>query len=280
MISQVEQIKITVDRALGSDGYITVLTGAGISADSGIPTFRGKDGYWTIGSSNYMPTEMATAEMLHKNPEELWKWYLYRFGICAKAAPNSGHNAIAEMEEFLVDRFRLITQNIDGLHLRAGNSLKRTFQIHGNLNSMRCLKECTSEIYPLPIEKLIRNKRTDLSQSELKILTCPSCGSITRPHVLFFDEYYNEQHYRFESSLRVADTTALLIVVGTTGSTNLPNQVVNTVLNRGGSIININIEANIFSKAALRSNDGLFLRGSSSDFLPMILNCIKQRLST
>jgi NAD-dependent protein deacetylase/lipoamidase len=274
-----EEQRHTIAKALKTNGLITVLTGAGISADSGIPTFRGPEGYWTIGSKNYMPTEMATQAMLHQNPEEVWKWYIFRFGACADALPNPGHVAIAEMEELLGDRFRLITQNIDGLHLQAGNSKERTFQIHGNLNFMRCRQECTTEVYPLPIKRLVKEKFSDLSQSEWEILKCPACGSITRPHVLFFDEYYDEHHYKFESTLEVSENTALLVVVGTTGSTNLPNQVVNTVLRMGGTILNINIEANIFSKAALRSPDGLFLQGSSSILLPDLVDCMKDCLA-
>jgi NAD-dependent deacetylase len=275
MNTQAEHLKQTVTKALKTDGLVTVLTGAGISAESGIPTFRGQEGFWTIGSKNYMPSEMATGAMLRQNPEEVWKWYLFRFGICVDARPNPGHTALVELENLLEDRFRLITQNVDGLHLRAGNSLERTYQIHGNLNSMRCRDECTLNVYPLPLKQLMKEQLEDLSPKDWEILKCPVCGSVTRPHVLFFDEYYDEHHYKFESTLRVADQTALLIIVGTTGTTNLPSQVVATVLRQGGSIIAIDIEANVFSRAALQSPGGLFLQGSSSVHLPHLVHCLK-----
>ncbi|MFH1625115.1 MAG: Sir2 family NAD-dependent protein deacetylase, partial [Pseudomonadota bacterium] len=98
-----------------SDGNLTVLTGAGISAESGIPTFRGKEGYWTIGSKEYRPEEMATLRMFLQDPFEVWQWYLYRRTVCANAHPNSGHTAIVELERIFRDRFCLITQNVDGL---------------------------------------------------------------------------------------------------------------------------------------------------------------------
>ena len=91
---------------------LTVLTGAGLSADSGIPTFRDVDGFWTVGSENYTPEEMGTYRMFCAKPLEVWKWLLYRKGICAKASPNKGHEAIRKLEEIFCDRFRLISQNV------------------------------------------------------------------------------------------------------------------------------------------------------------------------
>ena len=97
---------------------IVVLTGAGISAESGIPTFRGHEGYWVVGSRNYMPEEMATQAMFQRHPEQVWRWYLYRFGVCRNAEPNDAHRALVKLEAAYGDRFRLVTQNIDGLHRR------------------------------------------------------------------------------------------------------------------------------------------------------------------
>ena len=131
MISELEDIFSDPEK------QITVMTGAGISAESGIPTFRGPEGFWTIGSKNYHPQEMATYAMFKQNPDEVWKWYLYRLGICKDAEPNAGHFTISDMEQKLQDRFTLITQNVDNLHLQAGNSEQRTLQIHGNVFFMR-----------------------------------------------------------------------------------------------------------------------------------------------
>merc|ERR1719420_2829866 len=106
---------------------VVFLTGAGISAESGIPTFRGSDGFWTIGSKNYRPQEMATFEMFNKHPDQLWKWYHMRWSICRNAKPNPGHAAVVELEKLIMRQegssFDLITQNIDGLHLDAGSKL-------------------------------------------------------------------------------------------------------------------------------------------------------------
>merc|ERR1719343_711935 len=88
---------------------VVVLTGAGVSAESGIPTFRGSDGYWTVGSENYRPQELATWEKFNEMPEELWRWYQYRWGICTKASPNAGHYALAELEGLI--SMTLVTQN-------------------------------------------------------------------------------------------------------------------------------------------------------------------------
>jgi len=104
-----------IAEALKTGELITLLTGAGVSAESGIPTFRGREGYWTVGSKNYQPSGIATLSMLQQNPKEGWKWFLFRRGFCEAATPNPGHLAIAQMEERLGSRFRLITQNVDGL---------------------------------------------------------------------------------------------------------------------------------------------------------------------
>jgi len=131
----------TMAQVLRRSRNVVLLTGAGISAESGIPTFRGADGFWTIGSENYRPQEMATFEMFDKHPEELWKWYHMRWSICRNASPNPGHFAVAELEQFVRGaggNFHLITQNIDGLHLDAGSSEATTYQVHGSMRKMRC----------------------------------------------------------------------------------------------------------------------------------------------
>lgn len=269
--------KTLQDFARGS-GRITILTGAGISAESGIPTFRGPEGYWTIGSKEYHPQEMATYSMFVKKPDEVWKWYLYRIGVCGKASPNPGHFALVGMETLFKNRFTLITQNVDNLHLRAGNRLEKTFQIHGNVFFMRCAGECALTVYPIPEDLSGRGKNENLTEKDRSLLMCPDCGSRTRPHVLWFDEMYNEHFYRYHSALNVAGETELLIVVGTSGATNLPNQVVWEVKNRDGIIIDINIEENPFSNLALKSRRGFFIKQPSSKALPSILHVFKEIL--
>jgi NAD-dependent deacetylase len=266
--------KILHEFAKGT-GRLTVLTGAGISAESNIPTFRGPEGYWTIGSKEYQPQEMATYQMFAQKPDEVWKWYLYRLGVCKRALPNPGHHALVEMEALFGNRFTLITQNVDNLHIRAGNSLDRTFQIHGNVYFMRCLRECTRNVFPIPEALTGKEKNDPLTGQDRQLLLCPDCGSRTRPHVLWFDEIYNEHYYRYHSALKVARETELLIVVGTSGATNLPNQVVWEVKQRDGIIMDINIEKNPFSHAALNSKQGFFIQQPGGQALPDIVQCFK-----
>ena len=264
------EIKNMLKEIASGNGRITALTGAGISAESGIPTFRGPEGYWTVGSRVYQPQEMATFFMFTHQPDEVWKWYLYRMGVCARAEPNPGHRALVELEQRFGDRFTLITQNVDGLHLRAGNSRQRTYQIHGNVFFMRCSVECSDAVYPIPAQVQAKAKDEPLSDQDKQHLRCPLCGARSRPHILLFDESYNEHHYHFHSSLKAAGETALLIVVGTAGATNLPNQVVHEVDRQGGVIVDINIDANPFATLAEASGRGFAIRQPSATVLPAL----------
>ena len=253
-------------------GKVSVLTGAGISAESGIPTFRGPEGYWTVGSEEYRPEEMATQAMFSVDPWEVWAWYLYRRTVCRKADPNPGHSAVVRMEEILGDRFRLITQNVDGLHLRAGNSEDRTFQIHGNLHFMRCATACAPGIYPVPSDMEDKGRNQPLSTDEKGALLCPKCGGITRPHVLWFDEFYDEHFYRANSAIQWASGSDLLLVVGTAGATTLPMQIGQTVSrNPDAVLIDVNPNANPFQGLASNHPNGIVLEGNSGDVLPKVV---------
>jgi NAD-dependent deacetylase len=273
-----ELIDTLTAHAVGS-GRITVLTGAGISAESGIPTFRGPEGFWTVGSKEYHPQEMATYKMFTAAPDEVWKWYLYRLTICRKADPNSGHLAVAAMETLLGDRFTLITQNVDGLHLRAGNSRRRTFQIHGNVFYMRCARDCVEKIFPVPESLPDFGKGDGLTDAVRTLLRCPFCGGQTRPHVLWFDEAYDEKYYYYLSAQETARKTALLLIAGTSGATNLPSRVAWEVCRQGGTLIDINIEANVFSNMALDSPRGSFIQAPNGTALPAILEVFRSALS-
>ncbi len=222
-----------------------------------------------------MPEEVATLAMFEQHPQEVWEWYLYRLGVCLHAQPNDGHQSLAKMENLLGDRFTLITQNIDNLHIRAGNSLERTFQIHGNINFTRCSRECHSNLLNLDDSLKIKREQKSLTENELKVLRCQNCNAWLRPHVLWFDEYYDENWFRFDSSLRVASNTDLLIIVGTSGATALPNHVASMVEQNKGTIVDINPEENPFSELALSSNNGMFIKDSSSNVLPALASLIR-----
>jgi NAD-dependent deacetylase len=260
-------------RQAAISGQITALTGAGISAESGIPTFRGKDGYWTVGSAVYTPTEMATIARFREIPWDVWHWYLYRCNICHSAKPNAGHAALVELEQRLQERFCLITQNVDGLHLAAGSSPERTYEIHGNISFMRRVDEDRAPLVRIPPECLKVSQAEPLSQ-EIRNRLQDADGTLMRPHVLWFDEYYNEHHFRFQSSIQRALQTDVLVTIGTTGATNLPRQIVAQVLERGGTVIDINPEENVFATMAQREG-GFFLQGSSGELLPRLVELLK-----
>jgi len=258
-------------------GRIVWLTGAGISAESGVPTFRGTDGYWQVGSTNYRAEELATSQALARMPEDVWGWYLYRRGMCHGAKPNVAHQALFDMERTAPDRFLLVTQNVDGLHLRAGSSRERTFEIHGNIDFMRF-----GDAHPVPIPKDVTlnwPKGRQLGDAECALMT-NEAGQLARPHVLFFDECYTERLYRFNSSLEAARECAMLIIVGTTGQTNLPVQMAESAFREGAIVVVINPEPNPFSEAVERTGEGLFLQGTAGEYVPRVVEALRSALES
>ncbi len=249
------QLQAVVEAARQSEGLLVFLTGAGISAESGIPTFRGEEGYWTRGSRVYRPTELARWATFSEDPELVWPWYLYRRGICRDADPNPAHIALAELEQHLGERFVLVTQNVDGLHLRAGNSIDRTWQIHGNIDFIRCAQECSPRLHPAPDLGPV-GPGADFDPAWKQALSCPACGSWARPHVLWFDECYDEERYRSRSATRAAERASLLVVVGTDGQTGLPQTMGRIARDRGIPIIDINPGRNPFARLAEAGRGG------------------------
>jgi len=177
-----------------NDDKIVVLTGAGISAESGIQTFRGAGGLW----GNYRVEEVATPEAFARKPTFVWKFYKERLQQLEKAKPNPGHYALKKLEDFAKDNFTLVTQNIDGLHRKAGN--KRILEMHGAADRCRCIK--CNEYYPL--------SQVDLS---LDIPFCKRCGGMLRPDVVWFGEV----PYHLDEIAQVSREADYFIVVGTSG---------------------------------------------------------------
>lgn len=256
-------------------GLTMFLTGAGISAESGIPTFRGPEGYWQVGSRNYHPMDLATFEAFSEMPDDVWAWYLHRRGVCRAAEPNAAHRALVTLEERRGDDFVLLTQNVDGLHLLAGNTLRRTYQIHGNLDFMRCAADCDPARVPIPEGvDVVWEKGRRLGAHERALLVCPTCGGRARPHVLWFDECYDEAHFRFDSSLAAAARASLLVVVGTTGQTNLPMHVGALVTRRNAPMIVVNPEPSPFTELADANPNGAFLEGTAGALVPALVEAI------
>lgn len=268
-----------IESQIGKNRKVTFLVGAGLSAESGIPTFRGKDGFWVSGSKNYQPEEIGTKRMFDENSREVWSWYLYRISMCKKARPNIGHQSLVEIEKELADRFALISQNVDGLHFEAGNSEKRLYLIHGDLRYMRCSKDCSTELYIIPeeITSKSRSRESFITQEESALLKCPKCGEESRPHVLWFDEYYDQKYYQLHDVLRIAKLSGLLFVIGTSGATNLPRMIVENTLRRQGIVIEINPNESYFSEKLTNKKNGYWIKEKSGKVLSELNRIIKER---
>jgi len=168
---------------------VVVFTGAGVSAESGIPTFRGAGGLWR----NFRAEELATPEAFARDPATVWEWYEWRRDLIRQAEPNAAHRAMARLEDALV-----VTQNVDGLHARAGSL--RVLELHGSLFRVRCVREQT--------------RRDAFDAFEASPPHC-ECGSLLRPDVVWFGEMLPEGAMdRAAGAIRDAD---LLLVVGTSG---------------------------------------------------------------
>ncbi len=235
-----------IDRAierLKKTQSLLVITGAGISAESGIPTFRGQDGLW----QNYRVEELATPWAFERDPVTVWRWYDWRRGIIGKAEPNNGHRAIKRLEEIFKDFF-LITQNVDGLHGKTG--IKKMVEIHGNLWRVRCTKD---------------RKVSMLTEHPLREIPprC-ECGGILRPDVVWFGESipgeYLERSYQ---AINMCDT---LIVAGTSGVVYPVASFPQMVKDNGGFVIEVNVEETPISHIA-----DITLYGASGDILPLLL---------
>lgn len=201
------------------DELLFVVTGAGVSAASGIPTFRGSepDAVWKVSD-----VELATFEYFQKDPVGQWRWYLKRFDSVETARPNPAHEALVELESWQTARgggFQLVTQNIDTLHERAGSD--RLIKIHGTSAKLRCATANCQ--HGAPTGSIDRDD-VDVASfrahpSRATLPRCPACGDLLRAHVLFFDEYYQDHvDYRFDQAMDLARKAGLFLFVGTSFS--------------------------------------------------------------
>ena len=191
---------------LGADEHLLVLTGAGVSAESGIPTFRDANGLW----ESHPVEQVASPEGFAADPELVWRFYSERRVKAGACAPNPGHRALAEAEARLGDRFLLVTQNVDGLHRRAGS--RRLVEIHGNLFQSRC---SVCDRPPFPDETVYPPDHLPLCE------VCARAGrrSLLRPHIVWFGELLDEAHLRrIDAFLHDAMGHPLVyLAVGTSG---------------------------------------------------------------
>ena len=191
----------------------------------------------------------------------------------AEAQPNEAHYKLVEVENMFKDRFNLITQNIDNLHQRAGSN--EVYEIHGNLRQMRCASECSKDIYDIPNEIALKEIDEELTQEEKALLFCPECDDHTRPNILWFDEYYNERIYKVDTTMRIAKNSGLLIILGSSGATTLPNELISQTLRYGGYVIDINLEDNEFTKRFKNKKQFFSYRGTALEFLNTFIEEVK-----
>lgn len=229
--------------------YVVVLTGAGVSAESGIKTFRDPDGLW----AKYKPSELASAEAFMANSDLVWSWYQERRRIVHKAKPNPGHYAIAEMQN-LFPKFTLITQNVDKKHQQAGS--KKVIELHGSIIDNHCF-DC----------KKPYRREIDLSKDELPI--CPDCGGKIRPSVVWFGEMLPAK--AITDAGMAAQNCDVFFSVGTSAevypAAHLPIQAKNA----GAYVVEVN--PNVTS---ISGQMDLSLRNPAGEAMPFIVENLKK----
>lgn len=236
---------------LSVSDHVVVSTGAGISRESGIPTFRETEsGLW----KNFDPDELCTLEGFIKNPPLVWNWYQDRIKVIEKVQPNPGHYAVATLEKFF-DYFDLITQNIDNLHQKAGS--KNVCELHGNILKYKCLEENTLH--------------SQWPKTEKTPPECPDCGAYLRPNVVWFGEQLPEKEIIY--AYNVAGKCDCMIVIGTSGvvqpAASLPFIAKQSA---GAKIIEINPEI-----TPITTISDVFLSGKAGEILPQIVKLLEKQ---
>lgn len=222
---------------------ITVLTGAGISADSGVPTFRGTDGLWR----NFRAEDLATPEAFARDPRLVWEWYNWRRELIATTQPNDAHQALVKLEHRCSD-FWLITQNVDGLHRDAGS--QKLSEIHGNIWKVRCT-HCgrVGENRDVPIHILPR---------------CTHCCNLLRPHIVWFGEsLFADDLGHCSRALTHCD---VLLVIGTSGVVYPAAGFVSVAKDAGAFVAEINLDSTPQSSLV-----DVSLQGRAKDLVPLLL---------
>ena len=211
---------------------ILVITGAGVSAESGIPTFRGKDGYWR----NFDPAKLATPEAFARDPKLVWEWYRERRQRIRNAQPNAAHTAIAKLAQH-ADEFLLVTQNVDDLHARAGVSPEKMVQIHGDIFVTKCSR-CDFE------------QEHDHEHEDENIPNCPECDARMRPGVVWFGEQLPLSELQRVESFLDPDACDLVIVAGTTATFGYIIDWALQASRNGAELIEVNPEETPLSQFA------------------------------
>ena len=208
-----------VKQKLAEAERITALTGAGISAESGVPTFRGEEGLWR----NYDPMELATPEAFAKDPKLVWEWYLWRRELMAQCRPNEAHRALV-MLELQKPGFSLITQNVDGLHRLAGN--RQMLEIHGDLWTVRCTG----------CQAVYEERSLELSAPP----SCKECGGLLRPNVVWFGESLDQTI--LARAWEAAALSQVMLVVGTSAVVQPAASLATVAKSAGAFVVEVNLD--------------------------------------
>lgn len=234
---------------LKSSKNILFFTGAGISAESGISTFRGTGGIW----NKLKPEELANFDAFIRNPNMVWEWYQYRRKIVNESKPNAGHTAIAELENYF--DVTVVTQNVDNLHGRAGSS--NILELHGNIERNFCI-DC----------KAFYNTH-DFNFPQKQVPECKKCGGLIRPDIVWFGEMLPPGV--FEDAEEAASNSDMCFIIGTSAVVYPAAYIPITAKQNGSYLVEINIEPTEISNSV-----DLCFTGKSGDILPRILDLIKE----
>lgn len=226
---------------------VCVLTGAGISSESGVPTFRGEEGLW----KKFRPEELANFQAFIRNPDLVWEWYSYRRKLIQEVKPNQGHHALVDLERRVPD-FILVTQNVDNLHSRAGS--KNVVELHGNIERSYCI-EC---------RKSASESVVDFSRG---VPRCDSCGGLIRPDVVWFGEMLPVE--AFAKAEAAARRCQVFFSIGTSSVVYPAASLPYTALDQGAYVVEINREMTDLSSRAHE-----VLLGKSGEILPQLLSSL------
>lgn len=234
---------------------LVILTGAGVSKESGVPTFRdAMDGLW----AKYNPEELATPTAFAKNPKLVWDWYSYRRNLVSHARPNAGHIALAQLEKTHPDLW-LITQNVDDLHEQAGST--RLIRLHGNLAETICYDQCRGGRVPIaPADFVWDADRTPPPR-------CPHCHAYLRPNVVWFHEMLPTE--ALNQAQAVCKNSDVMMVIGTSGLVSPASELPYWAKQNGATIIEINPEYSMITRYA-----DVVLNGASGKILPALVEAL------
>jgi len=224
---------------------VCVMTGAGISAESGVPTFRGEEGLW----KKFRPEELANFQAFIRNPDLVWEWYSYRRKLIHEVKPNPGHHALVDLERRVSD-FTLVTQNVDNLHSRAGS--KNIVELHGNIERSYCI-DCQKSASEVLLEAVKGAPR------------CDSCGGLIRPDVVWFGEMLPAGVFaRAEAAARRCQ---VFLSIGTSSVVYPAASLPFSALEHGAYVVEVNREETDLSSRAHET-----LLGNSGEILPQLLS--------